>query len=311
MADPLPGVIPNEPNIGPNVGEDMDYLQNYLRANYEIDRISKEFTDCFSQIIDDSIAFRNNNNMGLEYSKKRHGIKVDVETLEKIMGDPISIINQKIKVIQSLTGKINQIITNYKYNQIYTFTLTNTIENINIINNQLNDNAFIESLYQPLDIFRNPPPPQFTGVPDNNPFNQGLLIQEGLINTHTILILLKSAESGRYNVNIDFPIFIKQLFIELIGVFMTDHALPTGDIRNSYYLNLIPTIITNLGSPFGLIIKPDFRFFIRFFNCFVNFLRQLVAINFNVGAQLGGKKNKKTRRRIVKKGRKSKGRFRK
>jgi len=29
MADPLPGVIPNEPNIGPNVGQDIDYLQNY------------------------------------------------------------------------------------------------------------------------------------------------------------------------------------------------------------------------------------------------------------------------------------------
>jgi hypothetical protein len=95
----------------------------------------------------------------------------------------------------------------------------------------------------------------------------------------------------------------------MVGVFLTNNYIAIlNDPRERNYLNLIPLTITTIpgrldGSDRIKVVKPDYRFFIRFFNCFVNFIRQLVAINFNVAQQLGGKKTK--RQKISKKKRRT------
>ena len=82
-------------------------------------------------------------------------------------------------------------------------------------------------------------------------------------------------------------------------VFDKINIIMPGSLIRNCYIPLIP--ITNIpGNP--NVVRPDFQFFIRYFDCFVNFVRQLVAINYDVSQQLGGKLRKSRR---VKKGRKS------
>ena len=93
--------------------------------------------------------------------------------------------------------------------------------------------------------------------------------------------------------------FSQELFERII------YAIPVGKDHSTggkNYLNVIP--VTTIRINGQQILRPDFQFFIRWFDCFVNFIRQLVAVDFNVGLQLGGKKSKK--RRKSRKSRKSK-----
>lgn len=280
---------PVVPDAGPAAGLNPQ-LQNYLQNNYNIDRITKEFTNCFSQIIDDAVAFRNDDNMGLEFMRQQYGMRghIDEATMTRIKGDPLRINAQKIVVIQFLVSTIHKIIQNYKFNSAYTTQFNDSLEVINIINNRLNDNVFIDSLYQ-LDTARN-------GMAFD--VNSGLKTNNIPIRTYDFMFFLTSLYNGRYTANMNFPIFTIKLFEEIVMCFEYKLEAPQPD--NGYYLNLVPYTVTN-GGNVGLIAKPDYRFFIRYFECFVNFVRQLVAINFDVAQQLGGKRNKSRR---VKKSRK-------
>jgi len=264
-------------------------LLNYLQANYAFDRISKEFINCFSQIIDDAVAFRNDNNMGVELmapDEYNRPVRIDV-VRNVIRGDPSQINEHKMQIFENFIRFINKITQGYKYNPVYAAELLNILENINAINARLQTAAFVESLYQP--------DPVVNFALDTN---AGLKITAGRPLTYNLLTLLKSGLIGRYYQG-PFTGFILQLFTEMVGVFLTNNYTSIlNDPRERNYLNLIPLTYTYVTQP---IVKPDYRFFIRFFNCFVNFIRQLVAIDFNVAQQLGGKKTKKRR-----KGRKNK-----
>jgi len=264
-------------------------LLNYLQSNYAFDRISKEFINCFSQIIDDAVAFRNDNNMGVELmAPDGNNIPVRIDAIRNVIRGDLSQVNEhKMKIFENLIGFINKIIPGYKYNPVYAAELLNTLENINAINARLQTAVFVESLYQP----------EPGNAPGGLDSNAGLKMASGRPVTRHLLYLLKSGLIGRYYAG-PFTGFILQLFTEMVGVFLTNNYTSVlNDPRERNYLNLIPLTITRAqgGQP---IIKPDYRFFIRFFNCFVNFIRQLVAINFNVAKQLGGKKKKKRKKRI-------------
>jgi hypothetical protein len=274
-------------------------LLNYLQANYAFDRISKEFINCFSQIIDDAVAFRNDNNMGVELmAPDQNNNPVRIDAIRNVIrGDPSQINQHKMEIFENLIRFINKIIQGYKYHPIYAAELLNTLENINAINARLQTAAFVDSLYQ-LDSARN--------VHGSFDTNAGLKTIDSKLHTNNLLYLLISGLAGRYATGLEgFSKFINQLSIEMIGVFLTNNYIAIlNDPRERNYLNLIPLTITTIQAPTAAkVIKPDYRFFIRFFNCFVNFIRQLVAINFNVAQQLGGKKTK--RQKISKKKRRT------
>jgi hypothetical protein len=126
-------------------------LQNYLQANYEIDRITKEFFNCFSQIIDDAVAFRNDNNMGLD--KPNYGIQdnspIPQEYRLALFGDEPKINQQKSLVVNGLISRLNnEISQRYKFNTAYSTELNNSLEVLNTINQNIHDAAFVNSLYQ-------------------------------------------------------------------------------------------------------------------------------------------------------------------
>jgi hypothetical protein len=100
---------------------------------------------------------------------------------------------------------------------------------------------------------------------------------------------------------------LSSFLIELVGaiympILMYNDSRKQGN--TPYYLNLIPLTITRINNR-SIIVRPDFQFFIRYFDCFVNFVTQLVAINFDVTQQLGGKRKKSLKRRRTRRVRKS------
>ena len=96
----------------------------------------------------------------------------------------------------------------------------------------------------------------------------------------------------------------------MIGVGFEDKDVKAATITHNQNdnffidrINLIPLSKIN-----ETVWRPDYRFLIRYFDCFVNFVRQLVAINFDVAQQLGGKRRKSRRRTKKSKSSKRKGR---
>jgi len=265
-------------------------LLNYLQANYSFDRISKEFSNCFSQIIDDAIAFKNNDNIG--FDKQNYGVPEHLPIPEHLnllsFGNETLILKQKRFSMHSLVGTMNEIIQKYKFNTAYSIELNNSLVILNTINQNLHDNAFINTLYQPA----------------THPFNEstGLLTTGSSISSTTIKLVASAVnrvyQPDLYSVLNQVSPFSQELCERIIHTLPVGKDHPTG---GKNYLNIIP--LTTIRINGQQILRPDFQFFIRCFDCFVNFIRQLVAINFNVGIQLGGKKSKK--RRISKKKRRT------
>jgi hypothetical protein len=261
-------------------------LQNYLRSNYEMDRITQEFTNCFSQIIDDAVAFRQ---VGVNYAI--------VEGLVSNLGT-IEIINtHKYLYSENFTEFVNKIIQNFKNNSMSFNMLRDSIPIFEQINNNLQNVQFVNNLYQ-------------INPQQGQPNRLYLYKNYGSIRFETIIgQLLSSCQNGVWserslistNSNNFNNIYTSSQFSlnNLINAFPTSgisFIFNKIDIIRNCYIPLIP--ITNVaGNP--NVVRPDFQFFIRYFDCFVNFVRQLVAINFNVAQQLGGKRRQT---RISKKG---------
>jgi len=270
-------------------------LQNYLRSTYEIDRITKEFFNCFSQIIDDAVAFRNDNNMGLD--KANYGLQDNVPIPQQyrvaIFGDESKINQQKSLVVNGLILRLNnEILPRFKFNTAYSIELNNSLDILNTINQNIHDAAFVNSLYQAA----------------NYPLNENIgVLFDGLNGFERKLYravdkLLASAINRQYQASLHSVLnpFLLDLVGGIILIFLT--------YPNPNYLNLMPTTIIRInGRP---AVRPDFQFFIRYFDCFVNFIRQLFAINFDVAQQLGGKRRKSRRVKNSKKVRKTR-RYRK
>lgn len=269
-------------------------LQNYLQANYEIDRITKEFTNCFSQIINDAVGFRQ---VGVNY-----GI---VDGLTANLGTTEIINTHKYLYSENFTEFVDKIIQNYKNNSMSFSMLRDSIPIYEQINNNLQNAQFVNNLYQ-----INPQ----EGQPNR------LYLDKNYGSTHFEIIigqLLNACQNGVWSDRSLIPIYSRFnniyssnqfTLMDLIDAFPTSgssfvfekiNIIKPGSLIKNCYIPLIP--ITNVpGNP--NVVRPDFQFFIRYFDCFVNFVRQLVAINFNVAQQLGGKRRQT---RISKKGRKS------
>lgn len=279
-------------------------LQNYLQNNYNIDRIIKEFTNCFSQIINDAVAFRQD---GVNY-----GI---VQGLGSNLGTTEIINVHKYLYSENFTEFVNNIIQNYKNNSMSFNMLRDSIPIFEQINNNLQNAGFVNSLYQ-------------IGVA-GQPGQQNRLYldkQYQYIFFETIIgQLLSSCQNGVWSerslipINSSFNnIYSSNQFtlMDLIDAFPTSassfvfekiNIIKPGSLIRNCYIPLIP--ITNVpGNP--NVVRPDFQFFIRYFGCFVNFVTQLVAINFNVAQQFGGNRKKTKRKRRSKRVRKSR-RYRK
>lgn len=273
-------------------------LQNYLRSTYEIDRITKEFTNCFSQIINDAVAFRQ---VGVNYAI--------VEGLVSNLGTTEIINTHKYLYSENFTEFVNKIIQNYKNNSMSFNMLRDSIPIYEQINNNLQNAGFVNSLYQ-IGV---------AGQPGNQnrlylDKNYGSIVFEIIIGQ-----LLNACQNGVWSERSLIPatskfnnIYSSNQFslIDLIIAFPTSGSsfvFEKIDIIKNCYIPLIP--ITNVaGNP--KVVRPDFQFFIRYFDCFVNFVRQLVAINFNVAQQLGGERRQTRISKKGKMGRRSK-RYRK
>jgi hypothetical protein len=264
-------------------------LLNYLQANYAFDRISKEFSNCFSQIIDDALAFKNDDNIG--FDKQNYGVPEHLPIPEHLrhlsFGNETLILQQKRFSMHSLVGTMNEIIQKYKFNTAYSIELNNSLVILNTINQNLHDDAFINTLYQPA----------------THPFNENIGLLSTSSSMHSPALKLVASAVNRvyqpdlYSVLNQVSPFSQELCERII------YALPVGKDHSTggkNYLNVIP--VTTIRINGQQILRPDFQFFIRCFDCFVNFIRQLVAINFNVAQQLGGRKSRKSIKSI--KGRK-------
>jgi hypothetical protein len=294
-ADPLPVVA-----AGPIAGLNPQ-LKNYLQSNYEMDRITQEFTNCFSQIIDDAVAFRQ---VGVNY-----GI---VDGLNRNLGSTEMINTQKYLYSENFTEFVDKIIQNYKNNSISFSMLRDSIPIYEQINNNLQNVQFVNNLYQ-----ISGEPGQQNRLYLNKRYDMffesiiGQLLrscQNGVWSDRS-LIFMNSRFSNIYSSN-------QLTLMDLIDAFPTSgssfvfdktNTIMPGSLSRVVYIPLIP--ITNVpGNPD--VVRPDFQFFIRYFDCFVNFVTQLVAINFDVTQQLGGKRRKTRRKRGSKRVRKSR-RYRK
>ena len=287
-----PVVVAGPIAAGPVAGLNPQ-LQNYLQANYEIDRIAKEFTNCFSQIINDAVAFRQ---VGVNYAIIQ-GLNGDLGTTE--------IINtHKYLYSENFTEFVDKIIQNFKNNSMSFNILRDSIPIYEQINNNLQNAQFVNNLYQ------------ISGQPGQQ---NRLYLDKNYSAQHFEIIigqLLNACQNGVWSDRSLIPIYSRYnniyssnqfTLMDLIDAFPTSgssfvfekiNIIKPGSLIKNCYIPLIP--ITNVaGNP--NVVRPDFQFFIRYFDCFVNFIRQLVAINFNVAQQLGGKRRKS---RISKKGKK-------
>jgi hypothetical protein len=280
-------------------------LKNYLQSNYNIDRITQDFTNCFSQIIDDAVAFANDNNIG--FDKLNYGIQENASIPQhfrpQLFGDEQKIFQQKMSVLLGNIAQVNQVVLKYKISMAYSNELRNSLVNLNTINQNIQDAAFVNSLYQPA----------------NYPLNEeaGILfsgLSQGLGSKVQVSIkkLLASSINRAYNSSL-YPHanpLVSQFLFDLLDPFIYTFVRhnDTRDTQHFYYLHLLPLTTTRINNT--AIVRPDFRFFIRYFDCFVNFVTQLVAINFDVSQQLGGNRKKTKRKRGSKRIRKSR-RYRK
>ena len=295
-ADPLPVVA-----AGPIAGLNPQ-LQNYLQNIYNIDRIAKEFTNCFSQIINDAVDFRQ---VGVNYGIV-NGLTADLGTTE--------IINtHKYLYSENFTEFVGKIIQNYKNNSISFSMLRDSIPIYEQINNNLQNAQFVNNLYQiggqPGQQNRLYLNKQYNDISFETIIGQLLSSCQNSVWSNRPVTTIVSRFNNIYSSN-------QFTLMDLIDAFPTSgtsfvfdkiNIIMPGSLIRNCYIPLIP--ITNVaGNP--NVVRPDFQFFIRYFDCFVNFVRQLVAINFDVAQQLGGKRRKTRRKRGSKRARKSR-RYRK
>jgi hypothetical protein len=290
--DNIPVAVPVEDYYG-------DYI-DYLKSNYNIDRINQEFTNCFSQIIDDAVAFANDDNIG--FDKLNYGIQENAPIPQhfrtQLFGDEQKIFQQKMSVLLGNIGQTNQVVLKYKISKAYSDELRNSLVILNTINQNIQDAAFVDTLYQT----------------EMNPLKEeegilfsGLRQSLGSKVQVSITKLLASSINRAYNSSL-YPHanpLVSQFLFDLLDPFIYTFVRlnDTRDSQHLYYLHLLPLTATRINNT--VIVKPDFRFFIRYFDCFVNFVTQLVAINFDVSQQLGGNRKKTKRKRGSKRVRKS------
>ena len=256
-------------------------LQTYTRQNYLIDRATRRFTDCITQILNDIWQ-----TMAPHYPLPRH-------EKEKNWMQYYYISNQIYYVI-------HEIIQNLKNNPKFETMLRENIGFLRTMNDRLQNPEFIQSLKTSEGYLPN------LGQSAMN-LDKSKLLKDFLLQCYSG----QTRRLDRYapNEQINWPGQLPDLVINRItqcypGKFGMEH------FSGQDYLNLLPVSGGNgYGGDFGL-VNPDLRNFQRYFQCFLDFLTALLEVNYNEAfQQQGGKISiRKTRKqgKIVKGVRKTK-----
>ena len=266
-------------------------LQTYTRQNYLIDRATRRFTDCITQILRDipppvlnppqnQATNNQTNNRRMEYTRF------------------------------FLTNFIQVIIEKYKYFQDYTVFLGEIRNILNNINGRLQDNEFIRGLTQnPNGIFR-----RYKNHRPNTFSKSSSWLLEYLAACYNDADpdannVIYRPENGIDIIFTRFEVreFINELCLRFVWTMDGyDQAVDpnTGGSQPPIWVNTVP-IRWSDNAPY---INPDLQFFQRYFQCFLDFLTALLEVNYNQAfQQQGGKRYRKTKkiRKFVKRVRKS------
>ena len=255
-------------------------LQTYTQQNYLIDRATRRFTDCITQILNDSWQ-----SMAQYYPLPRH-------EKEKNWRQYYYISNQIYYVI-------NEIIQNFKNNTKFETMLRENIGFLHTMNDRLQNPEFIQSLKTRDGYLPN------LGQSAMN-VDKSKLLKDFLLQCY-------SGQTRRLdmyapNEQINWPGQLPDLVINRItqcypGQFGMEH------FSGPDYLNLLlirggDTYGGNGGNHYGGVhyggnglINPDLRNFQRYFQCFLDFLTALLEVNYNQAfLHQGGKRSRKTRK---------------
>ena len=256
-------------------------LQTYTRQNYLIDRATRRFTDCITQILNDSF--------------QAHAYPLPRHEKEKNWMQYYYISNQIYYVI-------HEIIQNFKNNTKFETMLRENIGFLHTMNDRLQNPEFIQSLKTIEGYLPN------LGQSAMN-VDKSKLLKDFLLQCYSG----QTRRLDRYapNEQINWPGQLPDLVINRITqCYPGKHGME--HFSGPDYLNLLPV---SGGEHYGgkhyggnRLVIPDLRNFQRYFQCFLDFLTALLEVNYNQAFQLqGGKRYRKTKkiRKFVKRVRKS------
>jgi hypothetical protein len=248
-------------------------LQIYTQKNYLIDRATKRFIDCIDQILNDSWQ-----RIAHAYPQPHHQNRKNWEQFEYI-------------AIQ--TRVIDKIIQNYKNNPLFQTMLRENIDFLRTMNDRLQNPEFIQSLktiqgylaeYGKGTILRDA--------------DKGRILKMFLLQCYSGQI--RRLDSYAPNEQINWPGQLPDLFIDELTTYFPRSTTPE-------YVNLMP-VASMFDVPYR---NPDLQFFQRYFQCFVDFLTELLEVNYNQAfqqqeqqEQQGGKQTTRKRRNKNKRTRK-------
>ena len=243
-------------------------LQTYTRQNYLIDRATRRFTDCITQILNDS------------WQSMAHAYPLPRHEKEKNWMQYYYISNQIYYVI-------HEIIQNFKNNTKFETMLRENIGFLHTMNDRLQNPEFIQSLKTIHGYLPN------LGQSAMN-IDKSKLLKDFLLQCY-------SGQTRRLdmyapNEQINWPGQLPDLVINRITqCYPGKHGME--HFSGPDYLNLLPVSGGNgYGGDYGL-VNPDLRNFQRYFQCFLDFLTALLEVNYNQAfLQQGGKRSRKTRK---------------
>jgi hypothetical protein len=243
-------------------------LQTYTRQNYLIDRATRRFTDCITQILNDS------------WQSMAHAYPLPRHEKEKNWMQYYYISNQIYYVI-------HEIIQNFKNNTKFETMLRENIGFLHTMNDRLQNPEFIQSLKT------------IHGYLPN--LGQSAMHVDKSKLLKDFLLQCYSGQTRRLdmyaqNEQINWPGQLPDLVINRITqCYPGKHGME--HFSGPDYLNLLPVSGGNgYGGDYGL-VNPDLRNFQRYFQCFLDFLTALLEVNYNQAfLQQGGKRSRKTRK---------------
>ena len=289
-------------DLTPLVNDRLQQLQptpgipeNYIRENYRTDQAKKRFIDCVTLILDECRL--NGDEIARIATSIGHPIPQEPEQLALML---------KSKYIQSQIKYINVIIENFKNNEIFLSLLRNNIQHLNTINNRLQNQEFIQLLKGRDSNLSHYGSPEHIGFQQKEFYLIYTLNQcyTGVAGDNMRIPQLGVPPTGI----ITWPNHIDGLFIKnLVSRFLHYKYTPQYPEILRYLVKLLPFSAT--GGPVG---DVDLQYFQRYFQCFLDFLTALLAVNYNnVFQTIGGKPYNKLKTRKLKSKRaiKSKRRF--
>jgi hypothetical protein len=246
-------------------------LQIYIRQNYLIDRATNQFIDCITQILNDSWQM-----LAHAYPQPHHQNRKNWEQSEYI-------------TVQSRF--IDKIIQNYKNNPLFQTMLRENIDFLRTMNDRLQNPDFIQAIKSRSGYLS-----EYGKGTILRDVDKGRILKMFLLQCYSRQI--RRLDSYTPNEQINWPGQLPNLFIDELTTYFPRSTIPD-------YLNLMPVAsIFDVPS-----INPDLQFFQRYFQCFVDFLTELLEVNYNQAfqQQQGGKqttrkrriKNKKSRKRFT------------